>query len=104
EGGGERRVKPGGTKTGLPTAPTVAKSGATRIQLGSVRSEEAARQEWERIRRANPDLLATLSAAPVRADLGDKGVYYRVLTTPVADADRICGELKLRNVGCVIAR
>jgi len=101
---GKPPLKPAAPTTGLPTAPTVAKSGATRIQLGSVRSEEAARQEWERIRRANPDLLATLSAAPVRADLGDKGVYYRVLTTPVADADRICGELKQRNVGCVIAR
>jgi hypothetical protein len=68
-----------------------------------VRSEEAARQEWDRIRRANPDLLASVTVTPSRADLGDKGVFYRLLTAPIADADRLCGELKRRNVGCVIA-
>jgi hypothetical protein len=80
------------------------KTGGTRVQLASVRSEEAARQEWDRIRRANPDLLGSVSATPVRADLGDKGVFYRLQTAPIADADRICGELKRRNFGCVIAR
>jgi len=53
-----------------------AKAGGTRIQLGSVRSEDAARQEWDRIRRTNSDLLGSLSATPIRADLGDKGVFY----------------------------
>ena len=90
------------TTAGKPATPQ--KTGGTRIQLGSVRSEEAARQEWDRIRRANPDLLASISATPIRADLGDKGVYYRLQTAPIADADRICGELKRRNIGCIIAR
>src|SRR6185437_15538185 len=81
-----------------------AQAGAARIQLGAVRSEEAARHEWDRIRRANSDLLGSLSATPARADLGEKGVYYRIQTGPIADADRICGELKRRNVGCIIAR
>jgi hypothetical protein len=76
----------------------------TRIQLASVRSEEAARQEWDRIRRANPDLLGSVSATFVRADLGDKGVFYGLQIAPIADADRICGELKRRNIGCIIAR
>jgi cell division septation protein DedD len=89
-------------KPGSPAAAQ--KPSGVRIQLASVGSEEAARQEWDRIRRANPDLLASISAAPVRADLGDRGIFYRLLTAPVADADRICGELKRRNVGCVIAR
>jgi len=80
------------------------RTGGARIQLASVRSEEAARQEWDRIRRANPDLLRNVSATPVRADLGDKGVYYRLQTAPIADADRVCGELKRHNIGCIIAR
>ena len=84
--------------------PTAQKTGGTRIQLASVRSEEAARQEWDRIRRANPDLLGSISATPVRADLGEKGVFYRLQTAPIADAERVCGELKRRNVGCIIAR
>jgi hypothetical protein len=83
---------------------TAQKAGGTRIQLASVRSEEAARQEWDRIRRANPDLLGSVSASPVRADLGEKGVFYGLQTAPIVDAERVCGELKRRNIGCIIAR
>jgi cell division septation protein DedD len=87
-----------------PRPPLAQKTSGTRIQLASVRSEEAARQEWDRIRRANPDLLASISAMPIRADLGDRGVFYRLLTAATADADRICGELRQRNVGCQVVR
>jgi len=51
--------------------------------------------------------LGSLSATPIRADLGDKGIYYRIQTGPVADpaaAERICSALKQRSVGCIIAR
>ena len=74
------------------------------MQFASVRSEEEAIQEWNRIKRANSDLLGDLSATPVRADLGDKGVFYRVLSGPVADAARVCHELNQRNFGCIVAR
>ncbi len=87
-----------------PSKPAPAKAGGIRLQLGSVRSEDAARHEWDRIKRTNSDLLGSLSATPMRADLGDKGVFYRIQTGPVTDADRICGELKRRNIGCIIAR
>jgi hypothetical protein len=91
-----------------PSAPSKAAAPkGPRLQLGSVRSEEAARQEWERIKHKNADLLGSLTASPIRADLGDRGIYYRVQTGPVADpasAERICSELKQRNIGCIIAR
>ncbi len=86
------------------TQSSSAKTGGTSIQLGSVRSEHAARQEWDRIRRKNSDLLGSLTATPIRADLGERGVFYRIQTGPIPDADRVCGELKRRNVGCIIAR
>jgi SPOR domain len=95
------QVQPGTAK------PAAAKAAGPRLQLGSVRSEEAARQEWERIKHKNADLLGSLSASPIRADLGDRGIYYRIQTGPVADpasAERICGELKQRSIGCIIAR
>ena len=90
-----------------PSKPAAAQAAGTRLQLGSLRSEDAARQEWERIKRKNSDLLGSLSATPVRADLGDKGIYYRIQAGPIADpaaAERICGELKQRSIGCIIAR
>jgi cell division septation protein DedD len=91
---------------GSSALPAVQAAG-TRLQLGSLRSEDAARQEWERIKRKNSDLLGNLSATPVRADLGDKGIYYRIQTGALADpaaAARICSELKQRSIGCIIAR
>jgi hypothetical protein len=100
---GKLPAKVGSAATAAKPAAAQQTNG-TRIQLASVRSEEAARQEWDRIRRANPDLLGSVSATFVRADRGDKGVFYGLQTAPIADADRICGELKRRNIGCIIAR
>jgi len=84
--------------------PSPAKVNGTRMQFASVRSEEEAIQEWNRIKRGNSDLLGNLSVTPVRADLGEKGIFYRVLSGPVADAERVCRELNQRNVGCIIAQ
>jgi hypothetical protein len=83
-----------------------AKTGNVRLQLASVHSAAAARLEWDRIRQRNSDLLGALSASPVRADLADKGVFYRIETAPIGApaADRICAALKARKVGCVIVR
>ena len=98
----------------VPAAPVApppqaapATGGGFRLQLGALRSEEAARLEWERIRRANGDVLGNLTAAWPRADLGARGIYYRIQTAPVADgaaAERLCGELRRRNVACILVR
>lgn len=96
----------------MPSKPAEAvsqpgKAGGVRLQLGSVRSEGDAREEWARVKRGNPDLLGQLTAMAVRADLGDKGVYYRILTGPVGDpvtAERLCGELRQRHLPCIIVR
>lgn len=96
----------------MPSKPAEAasqpgKAGGVRLQLGSVRSEGDAREEWARIKRSNPDLLGGLTAVAIRADLGDKGVYYRILAGPVGDpatAERLCGELRQRHLACVIVR
>jgi hypothetical protein len=100
------RASPAPNQLAKPVAaqPPAVKAGGRRIQLGSVRSEEAARQEWDRIRRSNSDLLGNLSATPVRADLGDKGIFFRIQAGPVSDADRICRELRQRNIRCIIAQ
>ena len=101
---GKLPAKPASVAVAATKPAAAPQAGGARIQLASVRSEEAAHQEWDRIRRANPDLLGGVSATSVRADLGDKGVFYRLETAPMPDADRVCGELKRRNIGCIIAR
>lgn len=97
---------PGPTKASTAKRPP-AKTGKLRLQLGAVRSADAARGEWARLKRDNPDLLGGMSAVAIRADLGDKGVYYRIQAGPIADAstaDRICGELRQRRLACIIVR
>jgi hypothetical protein len=89
-----------------PSAPVAAVTGY-RLQLGALRSEEAARQEWAKLKKAHGDLLGALSAAWPRADLGERGTYYRIQAGPVGDvaaAEHLCGELKRRNVGCILVR
>jgi hypothetical protein len=86
--------------------PATAISGV-RVQLGAVGSEDAAQKEWDRIRKANSDILGSVAPAFVRADLGDKGVVYRIQAGPLATADAaadLCSKLKTRNVGCFVAR
>jgi len=91
-----------------PVASTpTGKTSPVQIQLGSLRSPEAARDDWSRLKREYPDLLGKLTAVAVRTDLGDKGIYYRVLAGSFGDAaaaEKLCGELKRRNLGCVLAR
>ena len=83
------------------------RAGRLRLQLGAMRSESEARGAWERLKHKNTDLLGNLSAVAVRADLGGKGVYYRIETGPISDpstADRVCGELRQRHLACMIVR
>jgi hypothetical protein len=81
--------------------------GPIQLRLGSLRSPEAARDEWARLKRENLDLLGKLTAVAVRADLGEQGIYYRIQTDPFGDAaaaEKLCGELKRRKLGCILAR
>lgn len=98
-------------KQPAPRAPaTAAQSGMAapvQLRLGALRSPEAAREEWARLKRENPDLLGKLTAVAVRTDLGDKGIYYRIQAGSFGDgaaAEKLCGELKQRKLGCILAR
>ena len=87
-------------------APHAAGAGY-RLQLGAVRTEDAAKQEWQRLQRTEPDLLGKLSLTAARVDLGDKGIFYRIQAGPIADAAQAaqsCAALKSRNVGCILVK
>ncbi|HEY8871757.1 MAG TPA: SPOR domain-containing protein [Stellaceae bacterium] len=81
--------------------------GPIQLRLASLRSPEAAREEWARLKRENSDLLGNLTAVAVRTDLGDQGIYYRIQAGSFGDAaaaEKLCGELKRRKLGCILAR
>ncbi len=78
-----------------------------RLQLGSVRTADDAKAEWERLKREQGDLLGALGLTVARADLGERGIFYRIQAGPVADAaaaERQCNELKRRGVGCILVK
>ena len=77
-----------------------------RIQLASVGSQEAAIREWRRFQNANQDLLGNLDLKVQRADLGARGIYYRVQAGVLSrdDASAVCGQLKSRGTDCLITR
>ena len=81
--------------------------GGWRLQLGALHSAAAARLEWTRLRTAQRDLLGALAASWPRADLGRRGIFYRIEAGPVADAAaaaRLCRQLKERHVACIPLR
>lgn len=88
-----------------PASSAAAAGGGVYIQLGSLGSREAAVNEWARLQKKFPQALSGLSLDIQRADLGAKGVYYRVRggMLPVAQARDICARLKNDNPGgCIL--
>jgi len=80
--------------------------GAYQVQLAAMKSEAEAQAAWKKASTANKDLLGNLTDEIVKADLGAKGIYYRLRAGPLdeAAAKSLCAELAKRNQGCLVAR
>ncbi len=90
-----------------PTAgiSTSALSGSHLIQVGAFRSQEEADAQWSKLQGKLGDYLSGKDDDVERADLGDKGVYYRLRIGPFASADAaktFCAGLKERGTDCLI--
>ena len=75
------------------------------LQLGAYRKAAVADAALRGLLKDNRDLLADLEPKVVRADLGTKGVFYRVRTGPVGDAAEaraLCDRFKARRQACFI--
>ncbi|WP_417789086.1 SPOR domain-containing protein [Terasakiella pusilla] len=89
-----------------PTATENPTSGYL-MQILSSKSESGVETTWKKIKANNGDIVNGLNANIVKADLGDKGIYYRLRLGPVQSGDEaknICAKLKKRDVGCFIVR
>ncbi len=91
-----------------PAAPAAASvASGYLIQIAAVREPERAESEWGRLQRQHPDTLRGLKLVVVRADLGDKGVFWRLRAGPFADeaaAKSRCADLAKRKVGCMVVK
>jgi len=81
-----------------------------RVQLASMKSQDQAKQEWQRLQDEHKDVLNQLSANFTRVDLGaNKGIFYRVQAGDFAnkeEAQNVCNKLKSQNsnAGCLIVK
>lgn len=83
-------------------APKPVAAGSGTIQLGAFKSEAEARAEWSKMTRKAPE-LSGLSPNVLRADLGAKGVFYR-LRASVADAKSTCASLSAKGQACIVVK
>lgn len=78
-----------------------------KVQLGSYKSETEAREVWQKIVKANPDAFSEKTAKIEKADLGAKGVFFRLRTGAFANsaaAKDFCKKVtdKNKTQGCIV--
>jgi cell division septation protein DedD len=92
------------TNTPVQTAPG---SGGYLVQVSSQKNEADAQASYKVLQGKFPSVLGSRAALIKRADLGDKGVYYRAMVGPFGspdEASQFCGSLKSAGGQCVVQR
>ena len=89
-----------------PAAKAAASAGWV-VQLSSQRDETTAWSSWKKLQASTGGLLANHAPAVVRADLGAKGIVYRVQVGPFPsqdDANQLCAVLKVAGGQCIVQK
>ena len=76
------------------------------IQVSSATSEEAAWSSWKKMQKAY-QVLADQTPVVVKADLGTKGIFYRIRITGFdnqTDAQSGCAKFKTGGVSCYVSK
>lgn len=79
--------------------------GKFKIQLGALRSENQAKDEWSRLSGKYPNILMNYSPEIIKVNLDQKGIFYRLRAGPVKDretSEDICNSLLKFGVGCLV--
>jgi cell division protein FtsN len=95
------------TTPGTPPAAAPAASGGYLVQVSSQRNESDAQASFKTLQNKFPSVLGSQTPLIKRADLGDKGVYYRAMVGPFPtpeEAAQFCGSLKSAGGQCVVQK
>ena len=96
------------TQTAPAAAPSgAASSGGYLVQVSSQRNEADAQASFRALQGKFPAVLGSHEPVIKRADLGDKGIYYRAMVGPFGtseEASQFCGSLKTAGGQCVVQR
>lgn len=84
-----------------------ASAGGSYVQVSSQKTEADAQASFRALQSKYSGILGSRSALIRRADLGDKGVFYRAMVGPFAsteEATQFCVNLKSAGGQCVVQR
>jgi len=98
-------AKPQPKPVAKPVTKPVTVEGKFVVQIGSFRSEQQALATWDTLTKRLPLILGKTTADVQRADLGAKGIYYRLRAAAFADrasANIFCGQLKSKGQDCIV--
>jgi cell division protein FtsN len=102
------RVANTGPTQNVPVAaPAAANTGSYLVQVSSQRNEADAQASYRALQGKFPAVLGSHAPVIKRADLGDKGVYYRAMVGPFGtaeEASQFCGNLKSAGGQCIVQR
>ncbi len=90
----------------LPSPPQFVSNGPYVAQLAALQSEAAVEQSWRRLSSRAPQLFASARLDVERADLGQRGIYYRVRAgyfPDRANAARFCDRIRQMGQDCIVA-
>ncbi|MEA2881901.1 MAG: hypothetical protein QOH32_1157 [Bradyrhizobium sp.] len=90
-----------------PTQSPAASGGGYVVQVSSQRNEADAQASYRALQGKFPAVLGSRPPLIKRADLGEKGVYYRAMVGPFAsseEAAQFCGGLKNAGGQCVVQK
>ena len=77
------------------------------MQLASVRSEDTARSEWQRMQGKHEALLGDMQLFIQQVELEGRGTYYRIQTGPFpsrSTAQDLCAQLKAAGQDCLVTQ
>jgi hypothetical protein len=89
----------------LSTAPGFAANGPYVAQLAALQSEAAVDPAWRRLSSRAPQLFGQARLDVERADLGQRGIYYRLRAGYFADranAARFCARIRQMGQDCIV--
>jgi hypothetical protein len=91
----------------VQTAPSAGGGGGYLVQVSSQKNESDAQTSYRVLQGKYPAVLGSRSPVIKRADLGDKGVYYRAMVGPFGsreEALQLCSSLETAGGKCVVQR
>lgn len=88
-------------------APVPANGGAYFVQIGARNDPQAATEAFKALQKRYASVIGNYSPSLRKADLGSKGVWYRLWVGPVntkGDAEALCEQLKLAGMKACLIR